>query len=252
MSHEARSHPCTRRPARCVPGVRAALLALVVPVVCLGLVTRAAPARAGYPAGWTDAELALTSPFCQDVQTMRYGDAYSNTSPNAKKWVAIMGKGFWAVHHYCWAQINLARAERPTTGPAIRQDLREGAVADMVYVINNTPPDFILLPEIYTRKGQVELLLNRVTDARLSFSKARTLKPDYWPPYFQWAQYVAGTGHKAEARKIVEEGLAYAPTSNTLRKYLVELGGDPAKVKPRQVPSKAPSPTAELDQSASK
>lgn len=250
--HEARFPSPTARAARTVQRFPNAALTLGVAALVAGLLVWSAGARASYPTGWTDAELALTSPYCQDVQTMRYGDAHSNTSPNARKWVALMGDGFWALHHYCWAQINLARAERPSTEPVIRQGLREGAIADMMYVIHNTPPDFVLLPEIYTRKGQVELMLKRDADALASFAKARELKPDYWPPYFQWAQHLAAIGHKPEARQVVEEGLAYAPTSKTLRKYLVELGGDPSKVKPRTAPAKAPAPAAEADRSASK
>ena len=212
-------------------------------LVALPLLRRAWPAlaavalawpgmvHASYPAGWTDAELALTPPYCQDVQTMRYGDAYSNTSPNAHKWVALMGKGFWALHHYCWALINLARAERVSTAPVIRQGLREGAINDMMYVIHNTPADFVLLPEIFTRKGQVELLLRRTVDAQASFAKARELKPDYWPAYLQWAQYLANAGQKAQARELLAEGLRQAPSSKTLRKFYQDLGGNPADLR---------------------
>lgn len=201
--------------------------------VAAGLLACSAGARAGYPTGWTDAELALTPAYCQDVQTMRYGDAYSNTSPNAAKWVAQMGKGFWALHHYCWANINLIRADKPSVAPVDRQGMREGAIGDMEYVIHNTPPDFILLPEIYTRMGQVHLLLKHEPEAQASFAKARELKPDYWPAYFQWAQHLAAVGQKAQARKVLEDGLSYAPSSKTLRKLLVDLGGDPSKVKRR-------------------
>jgi hypothetical protein len=190
-------------------------------------------ASAGFPAGWTNAELALTSPFCQDVQTLRYGDMSGNPSPNAGKWVAIMGHGFWAVHHYCWAQINLARAERPSTSPSDRKALRIGAINDMMYVVHNTPDNFILLPEIFTRIGQVELKLRRYADAKVAFGKAMEIKPDYWPAYLHWAEHLMAVGQKAEARNVAEDGFAHAPSSKTLRKLLVDLGGDPAKVKPR-------------------
>src|SRR5690349_3323687 len=122
-------------------------------------------AKAEYPEGWTESELALAPPFCQDVQGLKWGDAYYHTSPNAKKWIAVMGNGFWAVHHYCWASINLLRAERPSTPPQERTRLRAGAIADMMYVVHNTPENFVLLPEIYTRKGEVELKLKRYADA---------------------------------------------------------------------------------------
>ena len=116
-----------------------------------------------------------------------YGDAYTNPSPNAPKWVGLMGKGFWAIHHYCWALINLRRAQKPSMPANERQSTREYAIDDMNYVIENTPADFILLPEIYTKIGEVLLSLKRAPEARDAFAKARALKPDYWPPYFQWA-----------------------------------------------------------------
>jgi tetratricopeptide (TPR) repeat protein len=199
-------------------------------VLAAAVFAASSAARASYPQGWTDAELALTPPYCQDVQTLRYGDKYS-PSPNAAKWVALMGEGFWAVHHYCWALINLGRADRPSMPAQERLGLRMGAVADMMYVIRNTPPNFILLPEIYTRKGQVELLLKRDADAKASFEKARELKPDYWPAYFQWAEYLANSGQKSQAREVLVEGLRHAPSSKTLRKYYRDLGGDPSDVR---------------------
>lgn len=193
-------------------------------------------ANAGYPNGWTESELAVAPPYCQDVQGLKWGDAYYNTSPNAKKWIALMGKGFWAVHHYCWASINLLRAERPGTSDDDRRALRAGAINDMMYVVHNTPDDFVLLPEIFTRIGEVSLKLKRYADAEAAFAKARELKPDYWPAYFQWAQYLKTAGQKDKARELLETGLGYAPSSRTLQKLLVDLGGDPAKVRPKPVP----------------
>ena len=114
---------------------------------------------AGKPDNVTDAEMALLPRYCPDTFGFKYGDAYTNTSPNAPKWVGMMGKGFWAMHHYCWALINLARAQKPMVPANLRQAMREYAIGDMQYVIENTAPDFIMLPEIYTKIGEVQLLL---------------------------------------------------------------------------------------------
>lgn len=193
-------------------------------------------AFAGKPANVTDSEMALLPQYCPDTQLFKYGDATYNTSPNAPKWVGLMGNGFWSMHHYCWALINLARAQKPSIPANVRQETREYAIEDMNYVIQNTPPDFVILPEIYTKIGEVLLSLKRPQEAGGAFAKARSLRVNYWPPYFQWAEYLRSVGKKAEARQLVEEGLSYSPTAKTLRNLLVTLGGDPASVQPRLPP----------------
>jgi tetratricopeptide (TPR) repeat protein len=218
-----------------------------IPAILIGalLALLSSPALAGKPTNVTDAEMALLPKYCPDTFGFKYGDAYTNTSPNAPKWVAMMGKNFWAMHHYCWALINLGRAQKPSMPPGTRDTTRQYAIDDLQYVIENTTPDFILLPEIYTKIGEVQIDLKRPMDARDSFARARSLKPDYWPPYFQWGQYLLQAGLKKDAREVVEEGLSYAPQSRALRSLLVELGGDPAKVQPRPLPEKPAEPVPE-------
>jgi len=199
---------------------------------CL-LLSLGTSAFAGKPENVTDAEMALLPQYCPDTFGFKYGDAYFNTSPNAPKWVALMGKNFWAMHHYCWALINLGRAQKPSMPASQRQATREYAISDLQYVIENTTPDFIMLPEIFTKKGEILLSLKRPLEARDAFAKARDLKPDYWPAYFQWGEYLMRAGQKKEAREVVEAGLSFAPDTRALRGLLAELGGNPATVKPR-------------------
>jgi tetratricopeptide (TPR) repeat protein len=115
----------------------------------------------------------------------------------------------------------------------VKQSAREEALGDLTYVIHNSPPDFVLLPEIYTKMGQVQLDLKRDLAARDSFAKARELKPDYWPAYFHWAEYLRRGGQRAKARELVEAGLSYSPGIKPLESLLSDLGGDPTKIKPR-------------------
>jgi hypothetical protein len=83
-----------------------------------------------------------------------------------------MGNGFWAMHHYCWALINLSRAQKPAIPTNIRDLMREYAIDDMKYVLQNTEQDFVLSPEIYTKIGDVELALKRTSAANASYAKA--------------------------------------------------------------------------------
>lgn len=180
------------------------------------------------PENITDAEMKVLPRYCPDTMGFKYGDAYYNTSPRARYWVSQMGKGFWAMHHYCWAQININRARRAGVPAQTRQALRESARGDYGYVINNTAPDFIMLPEIYTRLGEVELLLARPEKASQAFARARELKPDYWPAYSHWAEYLKARGKNAEAMQIVRSGLAHSPESRVLRELYRVLGGTAA------------------------
>lgn len=197
------------------------------------ILASATDSRSGQPDNVTAAEMALLPKYCADAQSFGYGDAYTNTSPNAPKWVALMGKGFWAIHHYCWALVNLSRVQKPSMPATVRQFQREYAIDDMKYVIHNTGPDFVMLPEIYTKMGEVYLSLKRPVEAREVFAKARSLKPDYWPPYYHWADHLNRTGQKTEARETVEEGLSYSPGAKPLQMLLTTLGGDPASIRPR-------------------
>jgi tetratricopeptide (TPR) repeat protein len=198
------------------------------------------------PDNITQAEIAMLPAYCPDTQTFgqggrRWGDQPYNWSPNAPKWVDMMGKGFFAMHHYCWTLIRLRRAERPGTPPVIQQGHREAALGDIYFVIQNTPSDFIMLPEIYTKRGEVLLLLKRDSEANEAFATARALKPDYWPAYFHWAEYLRQRGQKVKARALVEEGLRQSPGAKPLEQLLVTLGGNPAKVRTAPTPEPATS-----------
>ena len=201
------------------------------------LVLAANGALAGKPEAVTESEMALIPPYCADANTFKYGDATFNTSPNAPKWVAMMGKGFWSIHHYCWALINLARVNKASVPPHTQQWTREAALSDLYYVIQTTTSDFVLLPEIYTKIGEVKLQLKRTTEAGDAFATAWTLKRDYWPPYYQWAEYLRRAGQKQKAREVAEEGLSYAPDAKPLQTLLRMVGGDPATVTPRKPPA---------------
>lgn len=196
-------------------------------------------AHAAKPEEWTEAEVRLAAPYCIDTMGFRYGDAYGgNASPRAGHWVALMGPTFWHMHHYCWALVNLARAERSSTSATAREYLRHSAVGDIQYVVNNAKPDFILLPEVYTRLGSTYLLLRDERRAEQAFKAAMAAKPDYWPPYARWAEYQKFKGRpRDEIRATVREGLRYSPNSKTLLSLWTELGGGPL---PEPVAIKSP------------
>ncbi len=127
-------------------------------MIAIGLTVFSISATGNKPPYITDAEMALIPAYCKDANTFGgYGGTEDSMSPNAPKWVAAMGKGFWAIHHYCWALINLMRLQSPSVPPNVKAFERQTALDDMGYVIQNSPSDFILLPEIYTKMGEIQL-----------------------------------------------------------------------------------------------
>ena len=210
-----------RRRLVCIRGLRK-WLCLASIGIALTVLTGGAVAK---PADISESEMKLLPRYCKDTQGFGYGDAYSNTSPRARRWVALMGSTFWHMHHYCWAEINMIRSRKARLSDQQRNALLQAARNDYWYVPHNAPPDFILLPEIYTRIGQVELLLENPGKANEAFMRARKLKPDYWPAYTHWAEFLIHKNQRAEALKIVREGLENAPRSKVLLEQYRLLGG---------------------------
>jgi hypothetical protein len=209
-------------------------------------------ASAGKPDNVTNAEMVLLPRYCPDTMGFNYGDATWNTSPNAAKWVAMMGHGFWAVHHHCWALIKFHRAERATMDSGQKLAYRESALGDFWYVVKNTNSDFVLLPEIFTWIGRTEILLGHPSNAGEAFARARASKADYWPAYSYWAEFLVTAGHRADAMAIVKAGLQQAPNAKPLLDLFGRLGGKPADIPPPIVKKESAatqeSPTAETGQ----
>mgnify|MGYP000918945281 CR=1 FL=1 len=182
----------------------------------------------------TAADLAAAPPYCPYTQ----GFPKSYTEPinraEAARWTNIFGPVFESMHHYCWGKINLQRGTRRT---ATQVDLGM-VVGDYWYVVRDAlekhkKRDFILLPEIYVGIGEVELRRGRPQEAGKVFAEARALKPDYWPGYSHWAEYLIRSGQKAEAKQLVRTGLEYNPAAKTLREQYRLLGGNPSEIVPR-------------------
>ncbi len=178
----------------------------------------------------TPGELALTPAFCQDVQTMN-GWSKTKPSPRTPYWLGLMGDSFWAMHHFCWAMVGLHRAQAGGMSPMTRNWMIKNAIDDYRFVVNNSTPNFVLLPEIYTRMGDAQLLLGDVGSAYESFARARTVKPDYWPAYVRWADVLVKSNKKTEARDLIAEGLRHSPNAQPLLDKYAALGGNPQYIR---------------------
>lgn len=204
------------------------------------LIAISAPANANKPDNITDAEMLLIPKYCPDTMGFNYGDSSFNTSPRANRWVSLMGKDFWNVHHYCWAQINRMRAMRSGVRPEARKGTFESVRADYLYVITKAHKDFILLPEILTRLGEVELLLSNPNGADVAFARAREIKVDYWPAYSGWVEYLMKLGKRSVAKALVKEGLEYSPNAKVLLEQYRLLGGKASEIIPKRIVDETP------------
>lgn len=205
---------------------------LLVVIICMALNLASEPAIARKPDNITEAEMATIPPYCPYSQSWNY----VSNGPDTKRWVSILGNTFHAIHHYCWAQINLQRSFRIGLTEQERRALLIVVRDDYLYVIESAKPGFVLMPEIMSRLGEVEVRLSKISEANKSFSIARKIKPDYWPAYSHWAEYLIRTGKKTEAKSLVKTGLEYSPNSRVLREQFRLLGGDPSTIKPVSKP----------------
>lgn len=194
----------------------------------------AASAVMAQPQNMTPGEVALTHPVCEDAQGMPSGWVqHYRHSPRAPYWESVLGKTFWAVHHYCWALIHLQRASRPGLPKQQRDHMVRVAIRDFYYVINeahrNGEDRFALLPELYYRAGEAYVQLNEYPEAMAEFERSRQAKPDYWPPYLAQAQLHMRLGMRTKARELLEAGLQVMPGEPNLGEALRKLGtGAPA------------------------
>lgn len=192
------------------------------------------------PSNVTDGEIALLPSFCIDTMGFKYGDASSNTSPKAKYWVGLMGRDFWHMHHYCWALVSIRRADSAGRPAQERRAYRESAVNDLGYVLQNSKPGFVMLPEVLVILGNVYLSLGNVGAADGAYVNARQLKPDYWPAYSEWVAYLVKSGLKPQAKQLARTGLEHVPDSKVLQDQYVSLGGALVDIVPAV--KKAPRP----------
>lgn len=170
----------------------------------------AKPAVAGLD--MTEAEYVLLPDFCKsqgNVSNQYFKKYYS--AERTDRWQAIMGTNFHHFHHYCWAIVSINRAYKGMGGGALKS-----AISDINYVLNRASPDFVLLPEVFTKLGEAYLLAKDDTSAEKAFRKAWSINPAYWRAYVWWADRLFRQGKLKEALAVAEEGQKNAPGTRAL------------------------------------
>ena len=197
----------------------------------MGAAAQGIPGYPGTVEGFDPREIALLPRWCIYADTFRDRVPNGNNPQMIAQWHAQMGKPFEAIHHYCYALMKTNRATLLAQDATTRRFYLLDSITEFDYVINRSPPDFILLPEILSKKGENLVRLGKGETAVLTFERAVELNPSYWPPYAHLSDYYKTSGNLALAREWLDKGLAHAPGTKALLRRKDELGR-PANAKP--------------------
>ena len=195
------------------------------------------PVSAQAPENISAGEVALLPKYCRDTMALQTSGMDFYAAPQTHYWTGLMGKSFMHMHHYCWAIVKVRRALLPGINNMLRRSMIANAIGDHVYVIRNSPPNFVLRPEIFTKIGEAYLLLQDPGNALDAFNQAIAAKPDYAPPYDRWAEALEAAGNKKAALTFLASGLKHNPSSEILRARYQRLGGNVVSLPTSPAPS---------------
>jgi tetratricopeptide (TPR) repeat protein len=185
--------------------------------------------------------------YCIYTQLFREHVPGGGNPDEIKRRDLVMGPTFFHMHHYCFGLMKTNRALFLTRTRQYRMFYLQDAISEFDYVIERATPGFVMLPEIFTKKGENLIRLGRGPHGILELQRAIERKPDYWPPYAAISDYYKETGDPASARKWLARGLSVMPDVKALKRRMAQIDGAKDKRKtPPQRPEKpfAPEPAA--------
>lgn len=168
-------------------------------------------------------EIALLPRYCVHTQLFRDNVPGGNNLEEIKRWTSVMGSTFINMHHYCWGLMYTNRALLLAPSERLKMHYLDNSIREFDYVILRAPADFILLPEILTKKGENLFRLDKGAEGTAAIRRAIALKPDYWPPYAAASDYYRRIGAFAKAREWLEEGLSITPDVKALKRRMAEI-----------------------------
>jgi tetratricopeptide (TPR) repeat protein len=208
------------------PRLRSAAIVLAAWLAAVG--SASAQKIPGYPEdvnALDPRETAMLPKFCAYTQRFRTIVPGGDNPTALSEWEAVFGAEiFHHMHHYCLGLMKTNRAVLLSRDPAVRRFYLGDSIIEFDYVINRAAPDFVLLPEILTKKAQNLVLLGKGPAAVLEFLRAIETKKDYWPPYAYLSDYYVETGDRKKATEVLKEGLSQVPSSSALQRRLDEIG----------------------------
>jgi hypothetical protein len=175
-------------------------------------------------------EIALLPQYCKYTQQYRERLPGANDKTIIDAWYARLGPTFHHLHHYCYGLMKTNRANLLSQDRIQRRFYLNDAISEFDYVIERSTDDFVLLPEILSKKAENLIALGKGPVAVLDLERAIQLKDDYWPAYAQLSDYYSkDAGDPRKAREVLEAGLTHAPDAKALQRRLSELDSDAAR-----------------------
>ena len=169
-------------------------------------------------------QLAMLPPYCKYTQVYRENVPGGNDPREIERWTSVLGAAnFVHMHHYCAGLGNTNRALYFSSTKLDRNRELRNSLVEFDYMVGRVTPDFALLPEILTKRGENLLRLGSGPQGVLDLNRAIELKPDHWPPYAALSDYYKDSGDLRLAREWAEKGLAAAPGTRALQRRLADL-----------------------------
>lgn len=184
----------------------------------------------------TEAEWALVPAWCSDSLK-----SYSVTAnpglyaaglaeikdPQVRaKIVSLDKSGCSGYHHYCWALIWANRGYFYEGEDHWTLESFYGwAISDLNYVFNSSKNSktCLLMPEMHTKRGEMQLLLGKAKEAEASYLAAIAIKREYAPAYIALSDMYESLGDSEKALEILQTGIKANPSSGALSKKLARL-----------------------------
>jgi len=204
------------------------LAAVCVPLLGAGATSNAQDIP-GYPSSilaFDPREVALLPRYCKYTYYFKDKVPGGADVEARKRWFGVFGPIFEGMQHYCFGLMKTNRAILLARDGKTRRFYLEDAISEYDFVLDRAPADFILLPEILTKKGENLFRLDRAPVAVFVLERAIAAKPDYWPPYAALSDHAKQTGDREAARRWLEKGLAAAPDTPALTRRLHDLGAN--------------------------
>ena len=170
--------------------------------ICL---TGMSSARASQPPDISDAERGLLPRYCYAVQL---GARNAADREQYDRYVAQFGRPWTAMHHYCWALVDIIRLERARRTGYSAFANPQRALGNLEYVLRWTAeaPEFPMRPEILQHKVR---LLARIGKRGKAAEAARQMiseRPTLPEGYVLLANLLLEDGKREAAREVLRRG----------------------------------------------
>jgi tetratricopeptide (TPR) repeat protein len=174
--------------------------------------------------------LGLLPPYCRTSKVYNEQVPGGNNPVERERWKRVLGESNWHhIHHYCFG---LEHTNSVLFKPLSKQERNHRlgvSIGEFDYVLERVRPDFALLPEILTKRGENLMRLGRGPEAIVTLMRAIETKRDYWPAYASLSDHYKETGDIKQARAWLEKGLTASPGATALQKRLGELSAAAAR-----------------------